>query len=989
MNMLRQDDREEKQKSGPDSGISGSPDQDMLSDISSWMGLLDKYVILEKLGEGGMGSVWLVRHLVSGERRALKIMHSFIARVPGVWTRFLREAQTLTQPKHPNAVVVHDIGVVGNVHYIEMEYLEGQTLREWLGPGEHAPLDKVVWLLGELCEALGQAHKFGIVHSDIKPENIMIVTDPESGRERVKVLEFGVAKVLFEDQNPSNIVFAGLIGTPAYMSPEQIRESIKSGAEKHKLDRRSDLYSTGVVLYQLLTGTLPFRGTTWALLAAHLNKPPLPMKEANPKAEVPLEVERVVLHCLEKKPDDRPQSAGELVEAFRRAVGDYKAPMPVKADVSFPTQVLVGKPHHLHIQLVRPEGDPPGGATREQPRLHGDDRTTNFLVSHVSSALPAATSSLQSGSEQAAVAGPIGTPAYMSPEQIRGGIERDGEKLKVSVSVAAENFKFDGNCRDELVVSPEGNSSVLQFSLQGLEVGPGRVMIDFSQGGRPVGSMDLAPEVVADLDIKDPASLPGSGLQALILNLAAGPMPAPPDLVIKVFEHRLAGVPGRLHFVLSSTHRELSDLPILDGDVGTLDLRTEVADWVSEQLRAVGTLAEQPDVTAEEAARTLADIGYNLFQQLLPHAFQQLCWTFRQRGVRTMMILSDEPHIPWELIKPYRENPRTGEVEEYPFWGESFALTHWLRGRPPAPRLSIRRAVTVAAGTDGTRFRPEQERACGSSPGSTPADVSSETIRDMLSTGSAWTADVVEKPRETASRPGTVEDSMIHAPGPEASWPALATAEEESELVRFLESLGATVTRLPARRKALQTMFERGEFDLLHLAGHSTFGGAGTGDASAVLLDDGVFTAAQLSPLMAGPLRRCAPLVFFNTCHSGRLGFCPTRLGAWGGRLVELGCGGFIGALWPVTDRAAVVFARAFYGLIAQRRPIGEAIQLSRQQVRNQFPNDPTWLAYCCFADPMARVESLIRCSGESIGRTSSSTSDLSQPPNRPLEASR
>ena len=282
------------------------------------------------------------------------------------------------------------------------------------------------------------------------------------------------------------------------------------------------------------------------------------------------------------------------------------------------------------------------------------------------------------------------------------------------------------------------------------------------------------------------------------------------------------------------------------------------------------------------------------------------------------MILSDEPHIPWELIKPYRNDPRTGEFEEYPFWGESFALTHWLRGRPPAPRLSIQRAVTVAAGTDRSRFRPEQERACGSLPGSTPAGIGSETIRDMIVTGSASTASVVENPLQTASGPKTDEESPICAPGSEAGLPALASAEEELELLRFLESLGATVTRLPAQRKALQTMFEQGEFDLLHLASHSTFGGTSSGDASAVLLDDGVFTAAQLSPLMAGPLRRCAPLVFFNTCHSGRLGFCPTRLGAWGARLVELGCGGFIGALWPVTDRAAVAFALAFYDLIAR-----------------------------------------------------------------------
>ena len=172
--------------------------------------------------------------------------------------------------------------------------------------------------------------------------------------------------------------------------------------------------------------------------------------------------------------------------------------------------------------------------------------------------------------------------------------------------MVAENFKIDGTCRAEIVVPPEGDSPAVQFSLRGLEVGPGRVMIDFSQGGRPIGSMDLAPEVVADLDVEGPASLPESPLEALILNLAAGPIPAPPDLVIKVFEHRLAGHPGRLQFVLSSTHRELSDLPVLDGDLGTLDLRTEVADWVGEQLRAVGTLAGQPDVTAEEAERTLA-----------------------------------------------------------------------------------------------------------------------------------------------------------------------------------------------------------------------------------------------------------------------------------------------------------------------------------------------------------------------------------------------
>jgi CHAT domain/FG-GAP-like repeat len=316
-------------------------------------------------------------------------------------------------------------------------------------------------------------------------------------------------------------------------------------------------------------------------------------------------------------------------------------------------------------------------------------------------------------------------------------------------------------------------------------------------------------------------------------------------------------------------------------------------------------------------------------------------------------------HVPVvDLNRDGRPRRRPGNARPpYPFWAESFALTHWLRGRPPAPRLSIRRAVTVAAGTDHFPFRPEQERARGLLPGSTPAGVGSETIRDRIVTGSASTASMVENPLQTASGPKSDEESPIGATGFEADLSALASDEGELGLLQFLKSLGATVTRLPARRKALQTVFEQGKFDLLHLASHSTFGGTSSGDASAVLLDDGVFTAAQRSPMMAGPLCRCSSLVFFNTCHSGRLGFCPTRLGAWGARLVELGCGGFIGALWPVTDRAAVAFACAFYERIAERRPIGEAIQLSRQQVRKQFPNDPTWLAYCCFADPMAQIE--------------------------------
>jgi serine/threonine protein kinase len=981
--------------------------------------LFGKYRLDEQIGGGGMGSVWKVWNLDMECERALKLIKPEIAQNDKRWRRFRREAQLMEKIKHPGAVRVYDCKRTQGLGYIEMEFVRGRSLDQILrsNGGKPMPLDWTAQVVEQICAVLQEAHGYvdektgalkPIIHCDLKPSNLMLIESKHPRQAiKLKVLDFSIAKMIEDEGGGEQTLTAAgdILGTPAYMSPEQIKGGFEKEGDKPSLDGRSDLYSTGVVLYHLLTGVRPFRGSSMAMIGAHLNLAPPTMKESNPDAKVPPEVERVVMQCLEKDPANRPQSARELSDRFRKAIGKMKTdherpmreetatptgsaspargpsgpkglfmgllarlgrslkeavsrsasaarpgldesklrvreePLPVRevpatirrrADLSFPAQVVVGKPYHLSVRLVPIEGDSPGGLTNVAagPRL--DDWMMSFLVPFISSSPP---------------------PGAPLP------------RIKVFIIVAAENFEIDGTDRAEILVPLQGDSPAVQFSLRGKDVGPGRVMIDFAQGGRPTGSVDLTSEVVTPFHdavrklLTSNSAAPAGG--GLILNLATGPFPAPPDLVIKVFEHRLAGHPGRLQFVLSSTHRALSDLPVFDGDLGTLDLRTEVGDWVSEQLRAVGTLAGQPDVTAEEFERTLTHIGCNLFQQLLPAALQNLCCTFCQRGVRTVMILSDEPHIPWELIKPFQIDPATGAiVTEYPFWGESFALTHWLRGRPPAPRLSIRSVVTMAAGSAHSRFRSEQQPECSVLPGPTPADIGPETMRDMIVTGSASSAKA-ENPLQAVTGPTTTEESPICTPGSNTDLPELAAAEEELELLRLLESRGSTVARLPARWKALQSVFENGGFDLFHLASHSTFGGPTTGDASAVLLDDGVFTAAQLSPLMAGPLRSREPLIFFNTCHSGRLGFCPTRLGAWGARLVEFGCGGFIGALWPITDRAAVAFARAFYDLIAQGRPIGEAIQLSRLSVRERFPNDPTWLAYCCFADPMAQVAPL------------------------------
>ena len=302
-----------------------------------------------------------------------------------------------------------------------------------------------------------------------------------------------------------------------------------------------------------------------------------------------------------------------------------------------------------------------------------------------------------------------------------------------------------------------------------------------------------------------------------------------------------------------------------------LDLNSEVAAWVNSQLQVLGSLAEHPDETTHDVARALGDLGCNLFQQLLPLALQDLYWTFRQRGVKTMMILSDEPHIPWELIKPFRADPATGAIlAEDGFWGEVFALTHWLRGRPPVPRLSIQRVVTLAVGSRGVGLGPELDRTRSAGNAGTGA----RPIRDMVVGAPA----LAGGSSDSAPR----DESPLHPPGTLAGLSPLGLADEEVALLCALESLGARIQRIPARRNALRQVLEQGDFDLLHLISHGEFGGTAIADASAVLLEDGVFTVAELSPRMTGPLRRCSPLVFFNTCHSGRLGFSLTRLGAWG-----------------------------------------------------------------------------------------------------------
>jgi CHAT domain-containing protein len=161
---------------------------------------------------------------------------------------------------------------------------------------------------------------------------------------------------------------------------------------------------------------------------------------------------------------------------------------------------------------------------------------------------------------------------------------------------------------------------------------------------------------------------------------------------------------------------------------------------------------------------------------------------------------------------------------------------------------------------------------------------------------------------------------------------------------------------VPARRTPIKEALKRGEFDVFHLACHGARGNPNGPEGFAIRLEDGLFFTLELSDDLEERLRRDAPLIFLNACHGGRSGVSLTRLGGWGARYVQLGCGAFVGALWSVCEASAPAFARAFYEALILGHPVGEAMRFARRQVRNDYPNDPTWLSYCCFADPLARL---------------------------------
>jgi len=315
-----------------------------LVEVGAWtegMVIRGKYRIMGKVGQGGMGAVYKAFHVTFDELRALKVMNPEILGDELFIKRFKQEAVIARRLDHPNAVRVDDIDEAEDGRpYIVMEYIEGDSLKKLIQEHGPLPVGRTCSIIKQVAAALDAAHRLGMVHRDIKPANIVLIQTPQG--EVAKVLDFGIAKFR-EAQATEGLTLTGtgiLIGTPQYMSPEQA-----TGRKSDEIDGRSDLYSLGVVMYQMLTGELPFKAdTTMELLLAHINTPPRRLLEARPDLQISPAVAAVVMKCLEKKPEARPRDGAALIEELDAALGEETEAGAATQMFTGPATAVAAKP---------------------------------------------------------------------------------------------------------------------------------------------------------------------------------------------------------------------------------------------------------------------------------------------------------------------------------------------------------------------------------------------------------------------------------------------------------------------------------------------------------------------------------------------------------------------------------------------------------------------------------------------------------------------
>ncbi|MBN2722634.1 MAG: serine/threonine protein kinase [Deltaproteobacteria bacterium] len=274
----------------------------------------DKLTLLEKIGKGGMGTVYRAKHEILEREFAVKVLRSDMRRDPVVVERFKREARAASRLEHPNVVYISDFDQLNDDRfYIVMEYIRGKSLRDVLQSTGPFELQRACSILCQVSDALDYAHEKGVIHRDLKSENIFVTTI--RGEEKVKILDFGLAKLVSDALDLQSITSEGQIfGTPETMAPEQITSG--------KLDHRVDIYALGVLTYEMLVGKPPFSGPMLQVLMAH--KKQQPPKICESRTDIPDVIDNMVQRAMEKEPERRFSRAAEMNAVFSMVLDDMK-----------------------------------------------------------------------------------------------------------------------------------------------------------------------------------------------------------------------------------------------------------------------------------------------------------------------------------------------------------------------------------------------------------------------------------------------------------------------------------------------------------------------------------------------------------------------------------------------------------------------------------------------------------------------------------------
>jgi len=460
----------------------------------------------------------------------------------------------------------------------------------------------------------------------------------------------------------------------------------------------------------------------------------------------------------------------------------------------------------------------------------------------------------------------------------------DPEKPEqVDVVVTAPDFEERfGSFVRTIVVYADRDSQPAIFLVRSNVVGVKRITVDFYHAGRQVGSAAFETSV-------QETAQPGRAsmlMDAVEIGGFGAALTPPPDLELRIVRSTSE---NRLHFTLHSAHPKVGFHYLPCGSVELVAARP--LDFLEGKFDRLSLLAANgqtdDDALHLEAQQAMAAIGEELWEELLPVEFKGKIWEeIRAKSdggvIRTLQITSDEPWIPWEMVKPFTRDEVTGEESEEKFWAERFRMARWLAGRGTVDEVKAQRASLVAPDLD------------------------------------------------------------------------LAYVSDEKNTFDALKRLGVATGEPLQNRAEVKALFANGGVQLIHVASHAGFD-AENPEKSPILLADGELYPEEMSASATKGVRADRPLVFFNACSAGRLGYGLTGLGGWAEKLVVTGrVGAFVGTLWEVNDRLAAAFAQEMYTRLFAGDTLGEALHAARRHVKEIDPANPTWLAYTLYGDPAA-----------------------------------